>query len=274
MSGAILPADYHTHTPLCMHAEGEPETYIDRAIERGVAEYGISDHAPQSPEPFDEWRMREDQLNEYFEWIDRARVHAGDRLAIRAGLECDWFSGNEKWIESLTSRFGWDYLIGSIHYLSINGDLWGFDNPSELSRWAETDIEFIWKTYWDEYVTMARTGLFDFLGHPDLIKKFGYKPAGDLRRFYDPVIEAVADSGVAIELNMAGLHKACAEAYPSSEFLKLAATAKIPITLSSDAHAPSEVAQDFEQGVSILEQTGFTSTCLFEKRMRKSKPIK
>jgi histidinol-phosphatase (PHP family) len=246
MSGALLPADYHTHTPLCMHAEGEPETYIDRAIERGVAEYGISDHAPQSPEPFDEWRMREDQLDEYFEWIDRARVHAGDRLAIRAGLECDWFSGNEKWIESLTSRFGWD----------------------------ETDIEFIWKTYWDEYATMARTGLFDFLGHPDLIKKFGYKPEGDLRRFYDPVIEAVADSGIAIELNMAGLHKPCAEAYPSSEFLKLAATAKIPITLSSDAHAPSEVAQDFEQGVSILEETGFTSTCLFEKRMRKSKPIK
>lgn len=274
MSGAILPADYHTHTPLCMHAEGEPETYIDRAIERGVAEYGISDHAPQSPEPFDEWRMREDQLDEYFEWIDRARVHAGDRLAIRAGLECDWFSGNEKWIESLTSRFGWDYLIGSIHYSSSNGDLWGFDNPSELGRWAETDIEFIWKTYWDEYATMARTGLFDFLGHPDLIKKFGYKPEGDLRRFYDPVIEAVADSGIAIELNMAGLHKPCAEAYPSSEFLKLAATAKIPITLSSDAHAPSEVAQDFEQGVSILEETGFTSTCLFEKRMRKSKPIK
>jgi histidinol-phosphatase (PHP family) len=274
MSGAKLPADYHTHTPLCMHAEGAPETYIDRAIKRGVAEYGISDHAPQSPEPFDEWRMREDQLDEYFEWIDRARVYAGDRLAIRAGLECDWFSGNEKWIESLTSKFGWDYLIGSIHYLSSNGDLWGFDNPSELSRWAEADIEFIWKTYWDEYATMARTGLFDFLGHPDLIKKFGYKPEGDLRRFYDPVIEAVADSGVAIELNMAGLNKPCAEAYPSSEFLKLAASAKIPITLSSDAHAPSEVAQDFEQGVSILEKTGFTSTCLIEKRMRKSKPIK
>ncbi len=273
MPEAILPADYHTHTPLCLHAVGEPEAYIDRAIERGVAEYGISDHAPQSPEPFDDWRMLEGKLPEYFEWIDRARAHAGDRLAVRAGLECDWLPGNEKWIENLAGKHSWDYLIGSIHYLSSGDKPWGFDNPASLDRWSEVDVDLIWETYWNEYAAMARSGLFDFLGHPDLIKKFGYQPDGDLRRYYDPVIEAIADSGVAIELNMMGLHKPCAEAYPSEEFLGLAVEANIPITLSSDAHAPDEVAQDFEQGVSILKEAGFTSTCLFEKRLRKSRPI-
>ena len=65
-----MPADYHTHTPLCMHAEGEPEQFIDAAIAAGVTEYGISDHAPVGKEFFDDWRMLDAQLPEYFDWIE------------------------------------------------------------------------------------------------------------------------------------------------------------------------------------------------------------
>lgn len=262
----ILPADYHTHTPLCLHAEGEPEEYIDRAVEIGLAEYGISDHAPQLPEPFDDWRMLEKNLPDYFKWIERARAHASGRIAVRVGLECDWVSNNQAWNEELATRYDWDYLIGSIHYLEGPGGEWDFDHLKWLGRWAELDVEFAWEMYWKEYARMAKSGLFDFLGHPDLIKKFGYRPAGDLKRFYIPAIEAIAEAGVAIELNMAGLYKPCEEVYPSIEFLELSASAGIPITLSSDAHAPSEVGRDFEQGVAILREVGYDSTCLFKGR--------
>lgn len=260
---ANMLADYHTHTPLCLHAEGEPEAYLDHAIAAGLAEYGISDHAPQTPEPFDDWRMLEAQLPEYFDWIDRARLHAGDRLPVRAGLECDWFPDCHDFIGHLAGTYEWDYLIGSIHYLF---DKWDFDNPKWLGRWAETDVDEVWTAYWKEYTAMAKSGLFDFLGHPDLVKKFAYAPAGDLRRFYDPVIEAIAESKVAIELNTAGFHKPCAEQYPSAEFLKLAAQAAIPITLSSDAHAPAEVARDFDKGLRLIKEAGFTHLSRFEKR--------
>jgi len=260
-----LPADYHTHTPLCHHAEGEPEEFIDAAIAAGVTEYGISDHAPQAPEPFDDWRMLESDLPTYFEWIRRAREHAGDRLTIRAGLECDWLPDCHEWITHLSSLYEWDYLIGSIHYL---GDKWDFDNPKWLGRWAETDVDAVWTQYWDEYTTMARSGLFDFVGHPDLIKKFAYTPEGDLTHYYAPTIQALVDTSGAIELNTAGFHKPCAEQYPAMGFLKLAAEAQIPITLSSDAHAPAEVARDFNKGISLLKKAGFTETCLFNKRSR------
>lgn len=258
-------ADYHTHTPLCLHAEGKPEEYIDQAIAANLAEYGISDHAPQAPEPFDEWRMLEENLPQYFDWIARARKHAGEKLSVRAGLECDWLPNCGDWIDHLASQYDWDYLIGSIHYL---GDKWDFDNPKWLGRWAETDVEQIWSLYWKEYTTMAKSGLFDFLGHPDLIKKFAYRPSGDLRRFYDPVIETIAGKDVAIELNTAGFHKPCAEQYPSAEFLTLAAGANIPITLSSDAHHPSEVARDFERGLQLIKDAGFTHLSRFQKRQR------
>jgi histidinol-phosphatase (PHP family) len=266
----LVLADYHTHTPLCRHAEGTPEAYLDQAIVTGLAEYGISDHAPQTPEPFDEWRMLEEELPAYFEWIDAARKHANGRLEVRAGLECDWLPDCQDWIAHLDSLYDWDYLIGSIHYL---GDHWDFDNPKWLGRWAELDVEEVWSRYWREYAEMARSGLFDFLGHPDLIKKFAYRPDGDLRRFYEPVIQAIVDSGIAIELNTAGFHKPCAEQYPSAEFLKLAAEAAVPITLSSDAHHPMEVARDFDKGLTLLKEVGSTHLCRFRQRKRSLVPI-
>jgi len=261
-----MPADYHTHTPLCLHAEGLPEAFVDAALAARLTEYGISDHAPQRPEPFDDWRMQEAELPEYFDWIARARAHAAGRIPIRAGLECDWLNGCEAWIEDLVSRYAWDYLIGSVHYL---GD-WDFDNPKWLGRWSQSDVDEVWTHYWQTYARMADSGLFDILGHPDLVKKFTFRPAGDLTRFYEPVIDAIAASGCAIELNTAGWHKPCAEAYPALGFLELACSAGVPLVISSDAHAPQEIARDFGKAIEVAKAAGYRETQLFEKRRARS----
>jgi histidinol-phosphatase (PHP family) len=261
-----MPANYHTHTPLCRHAEGEPEAYIDAALAAGLSEYGISDHAPQVPEPFDDWRMPAAELPEYLRWIGRATAHAAGRIPVRHGLECDWLPGCETWIADLASRHEWDYLIGSVHYL---GD-WDFDNPKWLGRWAASDVDEVWKRYWQTYARMAESGLFDILGHPDLIKKFACRPAGDLARYYEPVIDAIAASGCVIELNTAGWHKPCAECYPSPVFLDLACSAGIPLVISTDAHAPSEVGRDIVRAVEVAKAAGYRETQLFEKRKRRA----
>jgi histidinol-phosphatase (PHP family) len=264
-----VSADYHTHTPLCRHAEGLPEEYVDAAIAAGLSEYGISDHAPAIPEPFDDWRMTAAELPEYFAWIDRARAHAAGRLPIRAGLECDWLAGCEPWITDLAGRHAWDYLIGSVHYLGS----WDFDNPKWLGRWAEADVEAVWSQYWQTYAAMADSGLFDILGHPDLVKKFSHVPTGDLDRFYGPAMDAIAASGCAIELNTAGWHKPCAEAYPSPRFLALACSAGVPLVISSDAHHPREVARDFAKAIALAKAAGYRETLLFEGRTRRSEPL-
>ena len=265
---AIVPADYHSHTPLCRHASGTPEAYVDAAVAAGLSEFGISDHAPQVPEPFDDWRMEVAELPFYFDWIARARAHAAGRIPVRAGLECDWLPGNEAWIEDLAGRYEWDYLIGSIHYL----DDWDFDNPKWLGRWVETDLDDLWERYWQAYAGMAASGLFDILAHPDLVKKFAYRPPGDLARYYEPAVEAIAACGAAIEINTAGWHKPCAEAYPAPEFLRLAASAGVPVVLSSDAHAPGEVARDFPRALDLAAAAGFSGTALFAGRTRRSEP--
>jgi histidinol-phosphatase (PHP family) len=262
-----MPADYHSHTPLCRHALGSPEEYVESALSAGITEYGISDHAPALPEPFDDWRMLSSELEEYFTWIESARTHAANRLPIRAGLECDWLPDCAGWIEDLAGRYPWDYLIGSVHYL---GDRWDFDNPKWLGRWAETDVEAAWTRYWEEYAAMAESGLFDILAHPDLIKKFGFRPEGDLQRFYEPAVEAIAASGCVIEINTAGWHKPCAEQYPALDFLRMARDAGVPLIISSDAHAPAELGRDFDKAITLAKEAGYSETVLFEGRQRRA----
>lgn len=146
------------------------------------------------------------------------------QLPIRLGLECDYFPGREKWIEELAGMAPWDFFIGSVHYLPEG---WDVDNPKHLARHSG-NAEEIWQSYWLTYQRCIRSGLFDFVGHPDLPKKFGYRPDGDLRRFYEPSIQALADTGLAFEINTAGLRKPCREAYPAVPFLQLARTAGVP----------------------------------------------
>lgn len=259
-----MPADYHTHTPLCRHARGAPEEFVEHALAAGLSEYGIADHAPQRPEPFDDWRMLEAELPAYLEWIERARAHAAGRIPVRCGLECDWLDGCERWIEHLAGQAEWDYLIGSVHYLGR----WDFDNPARLERWRERDVAAVWADYWRAYAAMARSGLFELLGHPDLVKKFGHRPAGDLRRYYEPAVEAITAAGCAIEINTAGWHKPCNEAYPAGEFLELARAAGIPLAISSDAHAPEELGRDFGRAIELARAAGYRESVRFERRRR------
>lgn len=264
-----MPADYHTHTPLCRHAEGRPEQFVDRALDLGLSEYGIADHAPQRPEPYDDWRMLEDQVPDYLAWIAAARSHAAGRIPVRCGLECDWLAGCEPWIAHLAGLNEWDYLIGSVHYL---GD-WDFDNPARTGIWDGRDVEQVWADYWRTYAEMAASGLFDLLAHPDLVKKFGHRPAGDLTRFYTPAIDAIAAAGCAIEINTAGWHKPAAEAYPDPAFLRLAAAAGIPLAISSDAHAPAELGRDFPRAIAAARTAGYRESVLFEHRQRRTEPL-
>ncbi len=257
-----MPADYHTHTPLCRHARGEPEEFVERAIAAGLSEYGIADHAPQRPEPYDDWRMLEAELPDYFAWVERARARADGLIPVRIGMEVDWLDGCEAWVEHLAGLAEWDYLIGSVHYLGG----WDFDNPARISLWEKRGVEEVWAEYWKTYAQMAKSGLFDLLGHPDLVKKFGFRPEGDLRRYYEPAIEAIAAGGCAIEINTAGWHKPCAEAYPAREFLELACEAGIPLAISSDAHAPEDVGRDFGRAIELAKAAGWRETVLFDRR--------
>ena len=260
-------ADYHTHTPLCRHAEGWPIDLARVAAERGLGELGFADHNPM-PKQFDDWRMLIEDLPRYIESVEEARA-AFPQLNIKIGLECDYIPGYESWIEKLAGMHDWDYFIGSVHYLP---DGWEVDHPKYISRHTEAPAA-IWDSYWKTYEQCIRSGLFDFVGHPDLPKKFGIRPAGDLRRYYEPTISALAETGTPFEINTAGLRKECAEQYPASDFVRMAREAGVPLIISSDAHTPGDVAAGFPEAAALAKGCGYASTLRFSRRQRTSVPL-
>jgi len=257
-----LPADYHMHTPLCRHAVGEPVDYARRASELGLTEIGFSDHSPMPRDDFDDWRMADRQLDEYVAQVRRAQ-ETFPQLTIRLGLEVDYFPGHEDWIRQLAARYPWDYFIGSVHYVS---DSWDIDNPAKLTEWKKRDAFEVWSIYFERLTRAAESRLFQIIGHADLPKKFGFRPAQDCRPLYKDFAAAAAKAGCAIELNTAGLRKDCKEIYPSREILQLAFKKHVPVTFGSDAHAPGEVGLNFAEAVALARSVGYTETCRFNRR--------
>lgn len=256
-------ADYHLHTPLCRHCEGSPVEFAQAALDRGLREIGFADHNPM-PEPFDDWRMRIEELPRYLELVQEARQRFPS-LTIRLGLECDYLPGCERWIEKLAGMAKWDYLIGSVHYLAPG---WAVDDPRFIGKFSEMPVAEIWDLYWKTYEQCILTGLFDFVAHPDLVKKFGHRPEGDLRRYYEPSIQAMLARNIAFEINTAGLRKPVGELYPAREFLEMAFSANVPILINSDAHAPEEVGAGFAEAAALAVEIGIWETVRFNRRSR------
>lgn len=261
-----LPADYHMHTPLCRHAVGEPRELAVQAIAIGLTEIGFSDHSPMPEDDFDDWRMRAADLESYVHAVEAARREFPE-LTIKLGLEVDYLPGREEWVRQLAGRYPWDYFIGSVHYVSPG---WAIDNPQRLSEWRTRDPLEVWTAYFDRLTMAAASGLFDILGHVDLCKKFSFYPERDCTALYTRFLAAARRTGVAIELNTAGLRKDCREIYPSRKILELAFQAGVPITFGSDAHAPGEVGMDLGEAVEMARATGYTHYYTFTERRGKA----
>lgn len=128
---ASLLTDCHTHTPLCLHAEGNLADYMRSVSASGLAEIGFSDRNPM-PGRFDEWRMALAELPEYLESVAAAHSEFPD-FPVRLGLGCDYLECGESWIHETARMAEWDYLIGSVHYIH---DGCAVDDPKHLSGWT------------------------------------------------------------------------------------------------------------------------------------------
>ena len=251
--------DYHMHTRL---TDGilEPVDYARVAWARGLDEIGCSDHAPLGNRETD-WTMKLADLETYVGWVREAQRQF-PQLAIKLGLEVDFFPDREDWIRDLASRYPWDFFLGSVHFI---GD---FPVDRSAADWQGQDVDERWRQYFDLWEQAARSRLFDSLAHPDLPKKFGCRPAGGLTEIYQRVLRTVKAADGAIEVSTAGLRKPCREIYPAADFLQLACQLEIPITLGSDAHIPDDTGADFDQAVAWARGCGYRQLSRFTLRKR------
>lgn len=273
--------DYHVHlrpdepgtTADKYFVAANAERYREAAAERGIAELGVSEHVYRFTQALEVWQhpfwqgqARED-LDGYCQFVR-------EQTDLKLGIEADFIPGAEDRMANLLDAREWDYVVGSVHFVRDHAvdmqgdwDVWttSFDSP-----------EKVWRRYFETLGECARSGLYDILAHPDLVKVWGRdrpRPDGDLRRYYELALEGIVESGIAVEVSTAGLRKPVGERYPAAAFLELLLEAGCPIALSSDAHLPEHVGFDYEQTVEWLAGFGVTELAVFERRQRRMEPI-
>jgi histidinol-phosphatase (PHP family) len=190
-------------------------------------------------------------------------------LEIRLGIEVDYIPETVGRLPELLRDYPFDYIMGSIHFI----DGWLFDHPSYIDEYEGRDLFELWSRYFDLLGDAAECGLFDALAHPDLIKKFGFRPGEDVGGLYRTCLDRVAGAGLAVEVNTAGLRKPVEEIYPAEDFLRMCWKRDIPVMLGSDAHSPDEVGEDFDRALQLLRLVGYEELTLFNQRKRFGLPL-
>jgi histidinol-phosphatase (PHP family) len=270
--------DYHLHlrpddvdaTAAEHFTEENVDRYLAAAEEHGIEELGVSEHVYRFAQALEIWdhpfwrEQARDDLDAYAEFVRDT--------PLRLGLEADYVPGAEDRISNLLGARDFDYVVGSVHFLGNRAvDHEGYDVWED-----EGDPERVWTRYFETLAEAARSGLFDILAHPDLVKVWGRGrplPERDPRFYYEPAVEAISDSGMAVEISTAGLRKPVGELYPSRQFAEMCIEAGADFALSSDAHAPDQVGYGYDRAMEFLEELGVGRICVFEGRERRLEPI-
>lgn len=248
--------DYHVHTAMSGDAKGELAEYVKIARDRGLTEIGVSDHYhPEEPK-----YSMSCEVAEYVKKVQSLKKRTD--FPLKLGIEVDFIPSLQSKIEKILKSKPFDYVIGSVHFINS----WEVDNPKYISEYQKWDITELYKTYFSLVQKCAKSGLFDIIGHPDLIKKFGYKPKTDITDVCLNTVEALKESNVCVEVNTNGLNAPCREIYPSKPFLKICFDNGIPITLGSDAHTPEDVGKNFSQALKLIREVGYENIARFTHR--------
>jgi len=271
--------DYHLHlredgdlSPAFETAftEANVERYLEAAQDAGIGELGCSEHIHRFSAALGLWRhpfweeQARDDIGAYCEFVAST--------PLKLGIEADFIPGAEDRTAVLLDAHPFDYVVGSVHFLgekAVDDD--GYD------VWKTGgDADAVWGRYFETLAEAARSGLFDILAHPDLVKVWGRGrplPDRDPRFYYEPVVEAIAESGIAVEVSTAGLRKPVGEIYPAPAFAEMCVEAGAAFALSSDAHTPEQIGFRYDDALTFLEGLGIGETCVFEQRERRLEPL-
>jgi histidinol-phosphatase (PHP family) len=271
--------DYHVHlrpdgpehTADEAFTAANAERYQEVAAERGVEVLGVSEHVHRFRQALDVWR--------HPFWVDSARddldaycQFVREQTSLSLGIEADYIPGAEDRMAALLEQHDFDYVLGSVHFIG-NAAL---DLEGDWDIWRSGDVEKVWMRYFETLGEAARSGLFDVLAHPDLVKVWGDPdrvPKRDLRFYYDAAMDGIADSDVAIEVSTAGFRKPVEEIYPARAFLEMCLEAGRPVALSSDAHSPNDLAYRYDDALEYLDSFDIREIAVFERRERRLEPV-
>ncbi len=237
-----MTPDYHIHTALCKHASGTMEDYVRQAIKIGLDEIAFTDHIPL-PNGFDTaHRMQPKEIESYLHEITRLR-NIYPNIKILCGIEADFYDGFEDYLSDFFKWNSFDLVILSVHFVKD----WPAENWAFSYSFTNKTQTEIYSDYLQALLRGIRTGLFNIIGHLDLVKSVEQPVLQRNATLVKQILSEAKAQNMAIEINSSGLRREINEPYPAFSFLPLIAEAGLPVTLGSDAHQPEHVGFSFSE---------------------------
>ena len=266
----------HTHTTYC-DGVNTPEQIVTAAIEKGFGAIGFSEHSYMHYSKHIEINMDAEKTKKYKAEIASLKKKYKDKIDIFCGLEFDIYSDID--------MAGYDYLIGSVHYLKVDGEFVGFDESSDTVRevidtYFDRDGMKYAKAYYETLAQLPNFAKTDILGHADLICKFSEK-----ENFFDvdsPVyqkyaldaLDALTGKIPFFEVNTGAIARGYRTTpYPRPFILQEMAKSGALITIGSDCHNNEFLNCGFADAVQLCKACGVKELQVFTKGGFKGIPL-
>jgi len=266
--------NHHTHTTFCDGSK-PPLDYVKTALEQDFSMLGFSSHAPL---PFpNTFALKEERVDEYCQTIRSLSYEYAGQLEVYLSMEIDFIPGVLEDFDYWKKRAALDYVIGGVHLLVPPGKepLWFIDGPRQqtfdegLAELFGGDIKLAVRTYFDQMNLMVETQAPDVVAHLDKIKMhnqerfFSVNDAWYLSML-DESLELIRQKGCIVEVNTRGIYKGRSnELFPNLTALKKIRELGIPVTLSSDAHAPEDLSKEFPTALQVIRTAGIRELMVF-----------
>ncbi|MCT4625829.1 histidinol-phosphatase [Halodesulfovibrio sp.] len=273
----MISIDTHIHTKYS-HGKATPQEMYNAALEKGLKVFGFSEHSAR-PSGMDYPREYREHLAAHWDiYIEQvtALKNNNDGVTVLLGIEMDWMEGNEEFIRAELAKNSYDYVLCGIHFL----ENWGFDyTKADWESLKDDELTAIYEKYFNTMVTMARTGIFNTIAHPDIIKIFScsyfsqWIATKEAQQLVTEALTAVRDAGMSMEISSAGIRKLCQEIYPCETVMGIASKLELPITFGSDAHSTMSVAYSFDKLEEYARRFGYSESVYFKNGKMHSRPF-
>ncbi len=257
--------DGHIHIERGEYTYEWVNQFVNKAVEKQLDEIWLLEHCYRFEEfvpmydsvcaysnYIDTWFHRKAgvlKLEKYLSLIKQIRNNQFP-VKIKFGLEICYFKEFEDLVVELTKDKDLDFLLGSVHFV----DNFAFDHMVE--HWNGINVDEIYHRYFETSVSLAQSGIYDGIAHPDAIKLFGHKPSYSLTEYYNSLAKELYKNDMYAEQN-SGVFRRCpntATLGMDEEMLKIMINNNVKIITASDAHCPEDV------GDRILELNKFNES--------------
>ncbi len=253
--------DLHMHSNFSCDCQATMQQMCQGALDNGITLLGFTEHYDLLPaDPCYDYL----DLSGWWSELERCRQRFAGELTILAGIELGEPHRHSERMRRLLSEHPWDYALGSLHWV---GDqlIFGTDYFQQPADQAFTD-------YFAELQRMIEGAEFDILAHMDVVKRFGFDIYGEFRiERYEAevraVLRALADRGLALEINTSQLRRPVGQTSPARPVIKwFQEEGGRHVTLGSDAHQPDHVGHALQFAASEAQAAGFAQPSWFEQR--------